>query len=39
MDDDVLRSTPEPIIDYIPEDVTPGELIGLVNRLADEVAR
>ena len=39
MDNDVLRSTPEPIIDYIPEDVTPGELIGLVNRLADEVAR
>ena len=39
MDDEALRSTPEPIIDYIPEDVTPGELIGLVNRLADEVAR
>lgn len=37
--EEALRASPEPIIEYIPEDVTPGELIGLVNRLADEVAR
>lgn len=39
LDDEALKSIPEPIIEYVPEDVSPGELIQLVNRLADEVAK